>query len=367
MKLTKLLITGGHPTPALAVIDELRATHPEVYVVMVGRQHANSRETNNTYEFDEAQLRGVEFIPVDFGRGLSSLLKVPAEILESKKLLARACPDAVLSFGGYIAFPVACAARWLGIPVFTHEQTAVTGRANELIQLFATKVFLSFVPPAHMRLGSKYIWTGNPIRSEITHPDTSTAPSLEVQKPLLLISGGNLGSHSLNTHIFSIVSKLVDFCTVVHQTGNVDEYGDEKAARDILHSLPVENRSRYIPVPHLPTSDWAYVLQTADVVVTRSGANTFFELVATQKPCVLVPLPWSVRDEQKEHAVRIASAGAGEIFDQTSDSLILLELIKKVFENPSNYAKKYHTLLPLYVPDAARKIIAEIINTQAKA
>lgn len=96
--------------------------------------------------------------------------------------------------------------------------------------------------------------------------------------------------------------------------------------------------------------------------LTRSGANTFFELVATQKPCVLVPLPWSVRDEQKEHAVRIASVGAGEIFDQTSDSLILLELIKKVFENPSNYAEKYHTLLPLYVPDAARKIIAEIIN-----
>jgi len=159
------------------------------------------------------------------------------------------------------------------------------------------------------------------------------------------------------------VSELVDFCTVVHQTGNVNEYGDEKTAQDTLQSLPIEKRSRYIPVPHLSTSDWAYALQTADVVVARSGANTFFELIATQKPCVLVPLPWSVRDEQKEHAVRIASAGAGEIFDQDSDSATLLDLIKKVFENPSNYVEKYHTLLPLYVPDAARKIITEIINT----
>lgn len=363
MKLTKLLITGGHPTPALAVIDELHALYPQVRVVMVGRQHANSQETNDTYEFHEARSRGIEFIAVDFARGLSSLIKAPAQILTSKRILEKERPDAVLSFGGYIAFSVACAARWLGIPVFTHEQTAVTGRANELIQLFATKVFLSFAPTAHIHRGSKYIWTGNPIRFQITERNITAEPSFKVKKPLLLISGGNLGSHSLNTHVFSIVNKLVDFCTVVHQTGNVKEYSDEEVASDVWKSLPVDKQSRYIHVPHLSTSDWAYVLQTADMVVTRSGANTFFELIATQKPCVLVPLPWSVRDEQKEHAIKIASVGAGEIFDQSSNSTILLDLIKKVFENPSKYARKYHTLLPLYVPEAARKIIAEIINT----
>ncbi len=363
MKLSTLLITGGHPTPAFAVVDELRASSPDVRVVMIGRKHANSRETDNTYEYDEAQARGIEFVSVDFARGLSSLLKVPGQILESKQILERAHPDAVLSFGGYIAFPVACAAKWLGIPVFTHEQTAVTGRANELIQLFATKVFLSFQPLVHVKRGPKYIWTGNPIRREITQLVTGHEPSLQVNKPLLLVSGGNLGSHSLNVHIFAIVQKLVDFCTVVHQTGNVSEYGDEKAAQNTLYSLSPEKRDRYIPVAHLPTSEWSHMLHTADVVVARSGANTFFELIATQKPCVLVPLPWSVRDEQQTHAQLLAQAGVGEVFDQANDPAQLLQLIQKVFENRSKYGAKYPTLLPLYVPDAARKIIAEILNT----
>ncbi|PIQ71506.1 UDP-N-acetylglucosamine--N-acetylmuramyl-(pentapeptide) pyrophosphoryl-undecaprenol N-acetylglucosamine transferase, partial [Candidatus Roizmanbacteria bacterium CG11_big_fil_rev_8_21_14_0_20_37_16] len=40
----KILICGGHPTPALAVVDELRKNHTEIDIVFVGRKYAIESE-----------------------------------------------------------------------------------------------------------------------------------------------------------------------------------------------------------------------------------------------------------------------------------------------------------------------------------
>ena len=48
-------------------------------------------------------------------------------------LLLKLKPDIVMSFGGYLAVPVVIAAKILGIPALTHEQTVVVGYANKLI------------------------------------------------------------------------------------------------------------------------------------------------------------------------------------------------------------------------------------------
>ena len=81
-------------------------------------------------------------------------------------------------------------------------------------------------------------------------------------------------------------------------------------------SLPKKLASRYFIREHILSDEIGYVYSIADLVVSRSGANTFFELIALKIPAVLIPLPWSANGEQQRHAELFQDSGAGILFDQ---------------------------------------------------
>lgn len=365
MKAHTLLITGGHPTPALAVIDECAKNFPNIKVVFAGRKYANQKESLQTYEYDEIIQRSITFIPVAFMRGWSGLVSFPQSFITSLQILKKYRPNAILSFGGYVALPFVCAARLCRLPVYTHEQTAVMGTANRLISALSQKVFLSF--PNTKIASPKYVYTGNPIRRQILVPPATSPLDIPYDKPILLITGGNLGSHSINTMIFPILQQLLKTFTVVHQTGNIQAYGDYESALKVKRELDENLRLHYVPLPYLSTDAWSYILSKCSMVISRSGANTFIELVAAQKPCVLIPLPWSAHGEQRKHAQILQEAGVGEICEQTTGTTNLYETIMRVFDNRSKYIEKYPTLQHLYVPDAANSILKAIVFSAAKA
>ena len=60
----KVLITGGHITPALAVADELKNAE----VVFVGRKFALSSDSSESLEFKEIKKRGFTFLDLPAGR-----------------------------------------------------------------------------------------------------------------------------------------------------------------------------------------------------------------------------------------------------------------------------------------------------------
>lgn len=365
MKTYTLLITGGHPTPALAVIDECQKNFPNIKPVFAGRKNVNTKESLNSYEYDEVTLRGIEFVPVSFMRGWKAFFSFPQSLLTSLQILRKYRPKALLSFGGYIALPFACAAKLCQIPVYTHEQTAVMGSANRFISMLSRKVFLSF--PDQKVSSQKFVYTGNPIRQQIITPPAQAPMNIPTDKPILLVTGGNLGSHSINIMIFPILKKLLETFTVIHQTGNVQEFGDFEYAKKLQNMIGEAARLSYIPRAHLSSDEWSYVLHKSSIVVSRSGANTFIELIATQKPCVLIPLPWSAHKEQLKHAQILHDAGVGEICDQAAGTTNLYELIMRVFDNRSKYVAKYPTLQHLYVPDAAHTILQAIVFTPTEA
>lgn len=363
MKTYTLLITGGHPTPALAVIDECVRSYPNIKIVFAGRKYANPKESLQTYEYDEVILRSIAFIPVAFMRGWRGLVSFPLAFITSLQILKKYRPNGILSFGGYVALPFACAARMCLVPVYTHEQTAVMGTANRFISMLSQKVFLSF--PNTKTTSPKYVYTGNPIRRQVLVPSATSPLDIPYDKPILLISGGNLGSHSINIMIFPILQQLLKTFTVVHQTGNIQAYGDYESALETKRALDENLRSHYVPLPYLSTDAWSYILSKCSIVVSRSGANTFIELVAAQKPCVLIPLPWSAHGEQRKHAQILHDAGVGEICEQTAGTAKLYETIMCVFDNRSKYIEKYPTLQHLYVPDAANSILKAIVLSAA--
>lgn len=365
----KVLVTGGHPAPALAFIDALRASseHGQTELVFVGRKFNNEREQTHSYEFKEVEKLGITFIHLKTGRltrlislrTLKSLIDVPLGFLRAAAIIAAEKPDRVVTFGGYIALPVAYAAWTKGIPVSIHEQTIHPGLATRLIARIAKNIFLSFPQSARYFPGRKVQVTGNLLRTHL-FSHTKKPFDFPLDKPLIYITGGSLGSHSLNVHIEKILTNLIPQYTIIHQTGNVAEYNDYTRLKKLRNNLSPELQKRYYPVEHLSAEEVGYCYSHAELVISRSGANTIFELIALKKPAILVPLPWSAHNEQEEQAKLLQKAGVAEIFHQNETSQQLLYTINHMLNNRDMYQSSFTNLTELYREDAAELVVQTV-------
>lgn len=364
----KLLVTGGHPTPALAVIDALleRGMAKED-ILFVGKKYTLDTETTLSFEYKEIKKRGIEFIPLQAGKltrlinlqSLRNVLRIPLGFYNAKKIIHTYAPSRVLTFGGYLAVPVAYWAHKKHIPIYTHEQTIRPGTANKIIAKWANRVFVSFQETARYFPKHKVLVTGNPIRQCIFQPSILDE-QFDAHKQTIYITGGNLGSHSINMKIKPILSQLLDLYNVIHQTGDVREYNDYEVLKELAETFPPVKRKRYLIKKNVFDDEIGSVLNKADVVVGRSGANTFFELLALKKPAVFIPLPWSARDEQRQHAKLFKKLGLGEIVEQSKSPEELLNTIRSVLSNIDFYHENFKKLGIGYQGNAA-EVIANIL------
>ncbi|MBI3619921.1 UDP-N-acetylglucosamine--N-acetylmuramyl-(pentapeptide) pyrophosphoryl-undecaprenol N-acetylglucosamine transferase [Candidatus Roizmanbacteria bacterium] len=364
----KIVITGGHIAPALALIDRLTKKN-DTTIVFVGRRYNPDKERSETLEYKEIQKRRLPFHHLHAGRltrflsfrSFLNFILTPVGFVEAYTLLKKEKPDVVFSFGGYLALPVAVVAAFLHIPVYTHEQTIRPGIANRLIGKIARKIFIAFPETAAFFPPKKTIVSGNLVRQQIFQ--VSKRPfTIPQGRPVLYITGGSLGSHSLNRMIENILETLLTKYTVIHQTGNVKEYGDFRrltARRRLMKKTEKEN---YFLKEHFLDEEIGYVLHAADVVVGRAGANIIFELIALKKPAVLIPLPWSAHKEQEKHARLLTNAGVAELCHQAEGAENLLAKIEKVISHLSEYSSHFSNLQDLYNANASEIILPEIIN-----
>ncbi len=363
-------MTGGHVTPALAVIDDLQKMHPEANIIFVGRKFNNNREQSLSFEYQEVTRRNIPFFHLRTGRltrsfsceSVMNVLSIPLGFFFAYRLLISQKPDVVLSFGGYLALPIAMVANWLGIPVYTHEQTIHPGVANQQIARIAKRIFISFPESSVFFPKDKVVLTGNPIRKSIFKQKSIPGIPAEPQLPCIYVTGGSLGAHALNIHIEHIIEKLVQSYIVIHQTGNVQEFKDYERLCQLRSRLPQEVQDRYMLKTHVSDEEVGYIFEKASLVISRSGANTFFELIALEKPAILVPLPLAAFDEQMKQARILKKAGAAELFNQNGDSDELFRLIQKVMSQRDTYAKSFGTLKKNYIRDASQRIIEELVG-----
>jgi UDP-N-acetylglucosamine--N-acetylmuramyl-(pentapeptide) pyrophosphoryl-undecaprenol N-acetylglucosamine transferase len=351
----KILITGGHVTPARAVIDELTGHE----IIFVGRKFVEGKLSLEYQEISKSQIKFYNLVTGRLSRIISlktflHLLLIPVGFIQALFIIARIRPDRVLSFGGYLALPVAFWARIFGIKVFTHEQTINPGLANRMIAKLSEKIFVSFEQTKDLFPQDKVVVSGNPLRKEIFKVIKKPF-ALPQDRKAIYITGGSLGAHSINLHIKNILDKLLEEFTVIHQTGdtkNYDDYG---------YFSKIKNKY-YFPVKHLSTDDLGYVYKNTDLVVTRAGANTFFELIVLKIPAILIPLPWSANQEQQMHAQILKNYGAGEIFDQAESSERLYELIKTISNNINKYKNNFSKIKINTQSNAANLITKEILQ-----
>lgn len=368
-KVKKILITGGHVTPALAVIDRIRETNKYTHLVFVGRKYTSKSEKHiESFEYKEVTARKIPFIHLSTGRltrlfslrSIISIFQIPQGFISSWKILKEEKPDAILSFGGYMALPIAICAKFLKIPVFTHEQTIIPGLANKIIAQFADVIFLSFPESALYFKDKQIILSGNPIRNSIF--EQSIKLTIEKNIPCIYVTGGSLGAHAVNVLIENILSELLESYTIIHQTGNVTEFNDYNRLATLKDALPHELKSRYILKQHVSDEEIGAIYNYADIVIARAGANTFFEVVALKKPTIFIPLPWSANGEQEQHAQIFRKHKTGEVVHQSEGSAQLLKIIQQVITKKEEYISHFSTLSNYNHTNAADTILNTIFK-----
>jgi UDP-N-acetylglucosamine--N-acetylmuramyl-(pentapeptide) pyrophosphoryl-undecaprenol N-acetylglucosamine transferase len=315
----KWILTGGHLTPAISLLQYLKSTGHQA--VFIGRDHTGDKLRAKNHEELEVTGLGYPFVPFKTSkynryhpwRSLISLPLLVTAYQHALRVLESHRPDALITFGGYVSVPVALAALRLKIPIVIHEQTAVAGLANEFIGRFADVIALSYPMSRRYFPAPKVHVTGNLLRQEIYDHQTVTPPWLAppIRTPLIYITGGSQGSLAINQAVSPLYQELAKDYLVIHQTGQNSLAGSYETMQFSWKKLPKEIQPKVIIKPHLSARETAWIFQNAHCVISRAGANTLSELIACNVPSILVPLEKTHHDEQGVHARLIRDAHGG--------------------------------------------------------
>jgi len=268
-------------------------------------------------------------------------------------------PDVVFSKGGTGALPVVLAARFYRIPVAIHESDARPGLTNLVSSRFSQRIFLSFSSAAKYFDPSKTEVTGTPVRKELLENRNTKDAAREMlgfasSTPLVFIYGGSQGSARINNYILENLTELVKETQIMHQTGVANFPEVEKISRAVL--LEASFKNRYQVVPYL-TDNLRTVFDAADLIISRAGSATLFEIAAFGKPSILIPLPESANDHQRANAYVFGQSDAAVIIEE-SNLLpgIFMNEVKQILTDKDLQEKMSFAVKQFFIPDAADKI-----------
>lgn len=360
----KIIITGGHFSPAYSVLQKLRDGNE---VLVVGRKYAFEGERNETYEYKICKKNNIQFLEINAGRlqrvltkhTITSLSRFPKGVYQALKILKKEKPDIVVTFGGYIGLSVAIAAHFAKVPVVLHEQTQKAGLSSRLISKFAKVICISFDTSRPFFKNQNVVLTGNPIREEILKDSKSFF--MKTTKDVIYITGGSTGSHAINTKIKDILPDLLKYYRIYHQTGNSLEYNDYEALLEFKNSMPKELSENYILQQFFLPNEVSTLLHSASLVISRAGINTVTELLAIGAVSLLIPLPHGQSNEQLDNAKLFKSTGLGEYLEQKElTSNILLQTVNDMIKRKDKYKINKKKAFELVHIDAVNLIIEQI-------
>ena len=318
--------TAGHVNPNIALLPQLKKNGYEI--IYIGGKNGIEKELLEGlglyyHEISSGKLRRY----VDL-KNLTDVFRIIGGFGEAYKIIRSVKPNVVFSKGGYVTVPVILAARACGVPVVIHESDITPGLANKIAMPFASAICTSF-PETAARI-RKATHTGAIIRHEIMEGDRARGLRLcgfTAGKPTLLVTGGSSGAVKINLCLRESLPVLIESFNIVHLCGK---------GKISKITQPGYRQFEYL------SEDLPHVFALADVVASRAGANTIFELLALKKPHVLIPLDKNAsRGDQVLNAESFAAHGFSVILrekDMTPKTFI--SAVKNAYTGREKYIEK---------------------------
>lgn len=177
---------------------------------------------------------------------------------------------------------------------------------------------------------------------------------LDPAKKHILITGGSLGSGTLNNAVKAWISngcpggeglEILWQCGSWYKSG-VDAFMAEHKTEGIHH------------FDFIKSMDLAFA--AADLVISRSGASSVSEICATGKPAIFVPSPNVAEDHQTHNAMALVSKGAALMVKDSEAAVSLLKMATESVRDDALLESLSKAALSLARLDAAQTIVDEI-------
>lgn len=345
--MTRILFTGGgsagHVTPNIGLIERCKMEGWEVFYV----------GSEKGIEKTIVQESDVPFYGIASGKlrryfswqNFTDPFRILLGVIQSLLICWRLKPRVIFSKGGFVSVPVVIAG-WLNrIPVICHESDMTPGLANRLCVPFSSRICVTFPQTQKYFDARKVEVTGTPVRQIILQGEADEGRrllKLNTQLPVILFFGGSLGAVTINAVVRdSLDELLVDF-QIVHVCGkgNIDE--------NLL------DRTHYHQAEYF-NEEFGHVLACADLVVSRAGANSIYEILVARKPHILIPLSARAsRGDQIINARIFAELGYSKvIYEDSLNTQTLVAAIQSAMQERESITQK---LLEYEIPDAVEKI-----------
>lgn len=372
MKSMKILFagggTGGHFYPIIAVAESVHEVADKEHLAGLELYYAS----DDPYNSDLLARMRLPFIAIPAGKwrayfSLRNFVDIFRTLYGCCLALIRLAfiyPDVVFGKGGYASFPVMFAARILRIPVVIHESDIVPGKVNRWIGNYATRIALSY-PEAEKYFSHKdrIALTGQPVRRallDVPAEDPWQTLALELNVPVILVIGGSQGAGKINENLLDIMSRLVEHCQVIHQTGETNYAWMKKRAEGVLAGNA--HAERYHPFPYLESKQLALAAKAATLVISRAGSG-IFEIALWGKPSILIPLPLAHDDHQRENAYSYARTGAAIVIEeQNLKQELFFSVIRSIIDDEVKRRAMEAGAKTFAKTDAAEKIARVLLS-----
>lgn len=325
----KIVFTGGgtvgHVTLNLLLIPKFIKEGWQVHYI--GDKHG--------IEYQEIQKSGLDvtFHSVATGKlrryfswqNLLDGFKVVWGIFQSLGIMLKVRPQALFSKGGFVSVPPVIAARLSGVPVYVHESDLSIGLANKIAYKCATKMYATFEQPSSLTK-IEHVGAVTKVGSQESVPPQELEEIrqyFDKELPTLLFVGGSAGAKVFNDFVSQNQTALTEHYNIINLTGD--------ASLDVLTDRLF--RRAYVTDLYQPLMD------LADVVVTRGGSNTIFELLAMAKLHIIVPLGREAsRGDQIENADYFVKKGyAKQLAEEQLDMSHLQTALDDLLANQASY------------------------------
>jgi UDP-N-acetylglucosamine--N-acetylmuramyl-(pentapeptide) pyrophosphoryl-undecaprenol N-acetylglucosamine transferase len=343
-KYTKILFTGGgtagHIFPILAVAREIRKIYPaeDLQFFYIGPRDEFSEELLNQEGFIiktilAGKIRRYFGIAPFFQNIWDIIFKMPVGFFQAFFHVYLISPDLIFSKGGYGSFSVVFSGWMMLAPIFMHESDVVPGLTNRLLGRLSMEIFVSFPVEKTMYFASKkMISVGNPVRNEILQGEKAAAKdlfNLTGEKPVILVLGGSQGSQRINDVMMSVLTEILQSFEIIHQVGKKN-FKDIDA--EVKAVIKTDLQKYYHASPFLNEEQTRHALAAANLIVSRAGSGTIFEIAAVGKPSILIPLPEAAQNHQLKNAYVYAESGAALVIEETNlTPYFFLEKLKYLF------------------------------------
>ncbi len=373
--------SGGHVTPAVAVLKEIRQRHVEAEIRFWCDKKFEAPTRKMMKAFDDTvrvdviasgKLRRYHHLtllqhilwPSLMAKNFIDTFKVLGGIIQSFVKLIIWRPDVIFTKGGFVCLPVGIAAHALGIPLVVHDSDAHPGLTNRVLARWAVAIGTG-APLEYYNYPKKLSrYVGVPFNSAFKPHSLAEKKLLkkelgiDTDKPLTVITGGGLGSVRLNNLIVNTLKELQQFTNVILVSG--------EGQYDELRSVMPKN-SRTFQL-HAFASNMPELLGAADVVVARAGATTLVELAALQAATILVPNEALTGGHQIKNARVYGEAQAAIVLDEeeiVAHPDVFISSVKAYLDDPKTTKAMTERFGRFAKPDAAADMADMVLDAVA--